>query len=160
MDDRLWWLRDHMSPTGRRDVRNDYNRASEELQAAFDTHWEYLRVRPRDQWVRPAAHKLRPENGGYREFFEFRFKSENTQQRPLGYFGQDPKHFTLLIWATEKGSKFVPLDAVKTCETRRNSIVEGKSTCVAWSKDEEEGQEDENDKAGKAETQAIPRRLR
>ncbi len=146
-----------MSATGKRDVRKDYDRGSEELRAAFDAHWEYLRVRPRDQWVRPAAHKLRPEQkGGYREFFEFRFRSEKTQQRPLGYFGQNPKHFTLLIWATEKGSKFVPLEAMNTCEARRNSILAGASTCVAWSEEED----DENDKAREAQAQVLPGRLR
>ena len=148
-----------MSPTGRRDVRSDYDRASDTLKGAFDAAWEYLEVRPRDQWVRDAATKLRPEGkAGYRDFFEIRFKSENTQQRPIGYFGQDPKHFTLLIWAMEKGSKFVPPDAVDTCEKRRKSIVEGKSTCAVW--DEGEEDEDENDKTRKTETQAVPRRIR
>jgi hypothetical protein len=157
MEEKLWHLRDHQSATGRRDVRNDYDRASDELKAAFDTHWEFLEVRPRDQWVRPEAHKLRPERkGGYREFFEFRFFAENRQQRPIGYFGQGQKHFTLLLWAIEKGNKFVPPEAVGTCETRRDGIVTGGSESVAWDEDEE----DETDKARKTAAQDIPRRLR
>lgn len=146
-----------MSSTGRRDVRKDYERASDTLKGAFDAAWEYLEVRPRDRWVRPEAHKLEPEKkGGYREFFEIRFKSENTQQRPIGYFGQERGHFTLLIWATEKGSKFVPPEAVETCDKRRNSIIEGKATCAVWDEDEY----DESDKTREAEAQTIPRRLR
>lgn len=154
---KLWWLRDHKSASGKREVREDYDRASDDLQAAFDAHWEYLEVRPRDQWVRPAAHKLRPEGkNGYREFFEFRFKAENTQQRPLGFFGPSSKQFTLLIWAIEKGSKFSPLGAVSTCESRRNSILGESASSVPWNQDEQ----DEDDKTIQAEAEVLPRRIR
>jgi len=157
MTEKLWWLRDHQAPGGRREVRKHYERASDDLQAAFDVHWEFLSVRPREQWVRPAAHKLRPEHkNAYRDFFEFRFKAENTEQRPLGYFGPSARRFTLLIWAIEKGSKFVPPDAVQTCEKRREAIDAGVASAVVWDKDEN----DENDTARKASPQTVPGRLR
>lgn len=153
MDNKLWWLRDHESPAGRRDVRQDYDRSSDDLQAAFDTHWEFLEVRPREQWVRPDAHKLKPEHkGGYRDFFEFRFFAENTQQRPIGYFGQGEKHFTLLIWAIEKGGKFVPHQAIGTCETRRKGILQGNSRSVPWGEEED----DESVKVGKTQAKVLP----
>jgi len=141
-DDRLWYLKDHESASGHREVRDHYDGASETLQAAFDVHWDYLRVRSRDQWVRPKAHKLRPEEkGGFRDFFEFRFREEGTQQRPLGYFLDGSKHFILLIWAIEKGSKFVPTEAVKICNKRRDAILKLTAKPAHWS-DEENDEDD------------------
>lgn len=157
--DRNYWLRDHVSPTGRRDVRGDYDRASDAVQAAFDAHWKLLQVRPRDRWIRPDAAKLDPEKkGGFREFFEFRFKAENVQQRPLGYFGPEAKEFTLLLWAIEKGNKFVPQDAVETCEKRRGAILKGQASVQPWDDDEEV--DDEGKQANKAAAKSIPGLLR
>ncbi|WP_124472238.1 hypothetical protein [Burkholderia contaminans] len=156
-EEKIWWLRDHTSASERREVRSDYERASEAVRAAFDVQWELLSARPRERWTRPDAAKLRPEKkGGYREFFEFRFFEDNVQQRPLGYFGPGDKHFTLLIWATEKGNRFIPPEAVGTCEHRRNGIIGGTSSASPWNEDEE----DEADKARKTQKQGLPKRLR
>ncbi|MCA8313226.1 hypothetical protein LGN43_02940 [Burkholderia multivorans] len=150
-------LRDYMSPAGRRDVRAHYERASDEVQAAFDAHWDLLKVRSRDRWVRPDAHKLEPEwKGGFRDFFEFRFKADKTQQRPIGYFGPGDDHFTLLLWAIEKGSKFIPKDTILTCDKRRKSIVALQSTTHHWDEDES----DESEQASEAAPQNVPRRVR
>ncbi|WP_321808059.1 hypothetical protein [Burkholderia sp. BCC1993] len=155
--DKKFWLRDHLSATGRRDVRAHYERASDAVQAAFDAHWELLEGRPRERWTRPDAAKLDPEwKGGFREFFEFRFKADNVQQRPLGFFGPDDGRFALLLWAIEKGHKFAPKEAIDTCDKRRKSILDGQATTHHWDEDEK----DESEQAGEAPPQNIPRRLR
>lgn len=137
MDNRLWWLRDYANAAGKREVRKHYERLSDEVQAAFDVHWELLRVRPRSEWRRPDAAKLRPEHrNGSRDLFEFRFAAERKQQRPLGFFGPGSVEFTLLIWATEKGSVFDPPEAVATCEKRLAAVSERRATSVPWDDDE------------------------
>jgi hypothetical protein len=152
-----WLLRDHEGQTGRREVRQHYERASDELKAAFDVHWEFLEVRPRDQWTRPEAAKLRPEKkGGFREYFEFRFFCERVEQRPIGFFGISEKHFTLLKWAIEKGNKFVPPKTIEICDHRRKSLLDGTAKSVGWDKEEC----DENDKVEQDSTQVLQRRIR
>jgi hypothetical protein len=137
MENRLWWLRDHENSGGKREVRKHYDRLPDDVQAEFDVHWEFLRVRPRSEWKRPKAHKLEPEHKrGYRDFFEFRFFAAKKQQRPLGFFGPGADEFTLLIWAIEKGSTFDPPEAVATCEKRLAAINAGAAKVKPW--DEEE----------------------
>ncbi|MCA8407994.1 hypothetical protein LGN09_24100 [Burkholderia cenocepacia] len=137
MEKRLWWLRDHANATGKREVRKHYERLPDEAQAAFDVHWELLRVRPRSDWRRPEAAKLKPEHkNGSRDLFEFRFAAGRKQQRPLGFFGPAPDEFTLLIWAIEKGSVFDPHDAVAISEKRLAAVNEGRAASVPWDDDE------------------------
>ncbi|MFM0326066.1 hypothetical protein [Caballeronia glebae] len=158
MSKKKWRLHDYETSAGKREVRKHYERESEEVQAAFDLHWEYLEVRDRSEWVRPNAHKLRPEfKGGFRDFFEFRFKADNVQQRPLGFFGPDNGVFTLLVFATEKGSKFVPQNAYGMCCDRRETLIEGGGRSVPWDENEVD---DEADKIGKTAAQGVPKRLR
>lgn len=154
---KLWWLRDYANASGNREVRRHYDRASDEVKAEFDVHWEMLQARPRSEWGRPAAAKLRPEvKNGYRDFFEFRFSAEKVQQRPIGYFGPGDAHFTLLIWATEKGNKFVPPDTIKTCNVRRSAVAENAHYAAPW--DEEEY--DEQDQTLKTEAKKLQRLIR
>ncbi|MCY0389602.1 hypothetical protein OVY01_20865 [Robbsia sp. Bb-Pol-6] len=135
---KIWRLHDHQSPTGRRDVRSYYDRQPGNVQAAFDFHWEALEVRLKERWVRDAAAKLTPEKkNGFRDFYEFRFFEGQLQQRPIGFFGPVPGVFTLLIWATEKGNQFIPVEALATCEKRMNSILSGASQSVPWDENEE-----------------------
>lgn len=157
IENKLWHLYDHTSATGRREARLHYDRSSDEVKAAFDVHWELLEVRARALWTRPAAAKLDPEKkGGFREFFEFRFKADKTQQRPIGFFGPDRSRFTLLIWATEKGSQFVPPGTIDTCGTRRAGVLEKTATVSPWNEDED----DESDEIEAPAKEIVPRRLR
>lgn len=110
----------------RNEVQSKYDDSTASMKANFMVAVEYLQEQPRDFWTRPKAAKLtRVGKGEFRDYFEIRFKSEGVQQRPIGYFGPSDNQFTILIWAIEKGSNFVPADWRKTADKRRNAI-EGK----------------------------------
>jgi len=94
------------------------------MRAALD----YLVDQPREMWTRPKAHKMRPENDGFRDYFEVRYKACQVPQRPIGYFFIDDDEFTFLIWAIEKGDKFVPSEWWKTCQNRREDLRIGPTT--------------------------------
>lgn len=53
---------------------------------------------------------------------EVRFKANNVQQRPLGFFGPGPSEFTFVIWAIEKGGDFVPKDACRIGKQREEAV--------------------------------------
>lgn len=117
----------HESASKRSDVQEQFDAATPTMQANFIAALEYLADQPRANWTRPKAAKLtKVEKSGFRDYFEIRFKAEGVQQRPIGYFGPLENQFTILIWATEKGSKFVPSDWRKTADIRRIAISEGK----------------------------------
>lgn len=116
----------HHSAGGHSEVQECYDAASAALQASFLVAVEYLQEQPRQNWVRPKAAKL--QKGGkadFKEYFEIRFKCENVQQRPIGYFGPKENQFTILIWATEKGGKIRPTTWKTVADNRRIAIENG-----------------------------------
>jgi hypothetical protein len=63
---------------------------------------------------------------------EIRFKADGVQQRPLG-FRSNENEFTLLLWATEKSNRFVPLGACETAKARMAAAMANRSlTDVLW----------------------------
>lgn len=63
-------------------------------------------------------------SGKYRELGKLRFKVENVQHRPLGFFGPARHEFTLLVWATERGDSWRPPDVRDTALTRMKMIID------------------------------------
>lgn len=116
----------HHSKLKRSEVQECYDAATESMKASFEVAIEYLQAQPRQNWVRPRAAKLQKgKENEFREYFEIRFKCDNVQQRPIGYFGPKENEFTILIWATEKGGKIIPTTWKKTADQRRISIDNG-----------------------------------
>jgi hypothetical protein len=106
----MWNLKCYYSPGGNKSkVQDTYNRGSDELKAAFDVETEYLLKTPKKDWKRPRAAKLtKGKKSDFKDYYEIRLFADNTQQRPIGYFGPGENDFTVLIWATEKGNKLRP----------------------------------------------------
>jgi len=71
-------------------------------------------------WPCQYARKLR----GYYKIWEIRVKSENIQYRPLGCFGPGKNVFSILIGATKKNNRFIPPNAPKTAEKRKQLIYQ------------------------------------
>lgn len=69
--------------------------------------------------------------GKYRELGKVRFKANNTQHRPLGFFGPEQKMFTLLIWATERDGKFDPPNVRDTALSRMNLVKQSPELAYA-----------------------------
>jgi len=110
------------SSSEKNEIQATYDSGTEELKAELEVALAYLKVRDRQDWRRPHAHKM-SKCKKFRDFFEIRFKANNLQQRPIGYFGPDKNDFTILIWATEKGGKLKPEDWFKIADRRRNEII-------------------------------------
>jgi len=95
-------------------------------QAAADARVLYLRDQPPSMWTVPHAKKLsagtQPE---CKDIYEIRFKANNVQQRPLGYFGPDSETFTVVLWATHKGRQWTPKDFCRIASERWASIKAG-----------------------------------
>jgi hypothetical protein len=112
------------SSEGKHEVLETYNSGTDDLKAGFEVAIKFLRVRNRQDWRRPNAHKM-SKSKEFRDFFEIRFKANNVQQRPIGYFGPGESDFTILIWAIEKGNKLLPEEWDKKANRFRKEIIEG-----------------------------------
>lgn len=100
-----------------------YDAGSFDLNAAFDVEVNYLRKLPKTEWRRPSAAKLtKGKKNDFRDYYEIRFKADNVQQRPIGYFGPGENEFTILIWAHEKGNSIVPGQWRTQADNARSNI--------------------------------------
>jgi hypothetical protein len=91
-------------------VADVIRRLGPEHRAKFDFRLKCLRDQPIERWESPSKspYAKRLNNG----VWEIRYKAENIQQRPLG--GVTAKaQFALVFWATEKGGRFIPPNAVE-----------------------------------------------
>ncbi|MFM0115657.1 hypothetical protein [Paraburkholderia nemoris] len=132
----MWLLKTYVNQAGKCDVREGYERGTDDLQAAFDVQMEFLCEQPRHGWTRPKAAKL-TVNKGFRDYFEVRIFADRVQQRPIGYFGPNNNDFTLLLWAIEKGDKLIPSGWHSKADSRRDAISNGTASAVPW--DTEQG---------------------
>ena len=119
----MWNIKCYESQSGRNDVQSTYDSGTADLKAGLETALDYLKVRDRQEWRRPHAHKMTKCNE-FRDFFEIRFCANNLQQRPIGYFGPGENDFTILIWATEKGNRLNPENWCEKANRRRKEIIE------------------------------------
>ena len=94
------------------DVITDwYKERTPETRAKFDQRIRVLRNQPPQHWRRPWIDKLERQCEG---LWEIRFKADRIQWRPLGFFGPGNGQFTILLFAKEKGNRFVPRLACQT----------------------------------------------
>lgn len=118
-----------VNSSGRCEVNKIYGDSSENVRAGLDVALDFLKLRERGAWIRPNAAKLsKVPKGGFRDFFEIRFKADDVQQRPIGFFGPKEDEFTIVLWATEKGNKFVPEGWYGIASRNRDAILNGKAT--------------------------------
>ena len=81
----------------------------------------YLSNQERDLWSRPEYAKLKKCKY---DFYEIRFFSDNTQQRPIGFW-KNENEFIILLMATEKDRKLIPKNWCDTASDRRSKIIDG-----------------------------------
>ena len=99
-------------------IRDWYRDVDSKVKAAFDVRTEYLAQRKPQDWQFPYYRALHVECAG---LGEIRFKVNNVQHRPIGFFsGKD--EFTILFFATEKGETFAPKSACKTAQERKKLV--------------------------------------
>lgn len=127
----MWALKVYATTSGKCDSREEYERGSDDLRAAFDVQMEYLCEQPRQEWRRPKAAML-SKTSGFKEYFEIRIFADRVQQRPIGYFGPNSGEFTVLLWAIEKGGGFVPKEWHRKADHRREAIEDGSAISKCW----------------------------
>lgn len=137
----MWKINCYVAPSGKNEVQARYSSGTDDLKAGLEVELDYLRVRERSEWRRPHAAKM-SKCLEFRDFFEIRFFSERLQQRPIGYFGPKNNEFTLLLWAVEKGGKFLPENWCSKANDRRNQIINGDAKVAELKLDGEENAED------------------
>jgi hypothetical protein len=122
---------------GKSDVQDFYDSGTAELQAAFEVAISYLREMSRQEWTRPKAARLNKYKD-FKDFFEIRFKANNVQQRPIGYFGPGEDEFTILIWLKEQGNKLIPDTWCKSANAMKEQIenVTASVKCLKFYGDE------------------------
>lgn len=90
----------------------------------FENNVKFLDGQPPPEWKRPYVGTLRHDCKG---LFEIRFKVNNVQYRPIGYYSGEME-FTILFFAIEKGGQFVPPTTCKQiAQKRKKEIEEGRS---------------------------------
>jgi hypothetical protein len=119
-----WAFHVFVSEMGACDVQKAVNKLTEEASEELRTRIRYLANTPMLDWKRPDAAKMK----GVDDVYEIRFKANNLQHRPFGYFGPSHGIFTILIWSTKKGSVTDPGDPLGTAGKRLKAIGHGAST--------------------------------
>lgn len=108
-------------------MREAYDGGSKQLRARFLSRVKSLAHLARDEWHDVYFKNL---SGPCDGLSELRFKADGVQQRPLG-FHLSNSEFVILLWATEKGGKFVPLSACEKALNRKQEILTGTSKAHA-----------------------------
>ena len=118
----LWVFRHYVDENGLSDVRATYESGSKELRARFLSRLRTLAQLPPNEWHETYCKAL---VGPCTGLSEIRFKADKVQQRPLG-FRSGQHEFTILFWAKEKNSRFVPLSACERALRRKAEVLGNK----------------------------------
>ncbi|WP_407119031.1 hypothetical protein [Bradyrhizobium sp. LMG 9283] len=102
------------------DVRRAYEDGSPKLKAIALSRLRILATLPRREWHEGYFKKL---SGNCDGLWEIRFLAENVQQRPLGFHITETE-FVILLWAREKGGKFVPKAACEIALRRKAELLQ------------------------------------
>jgi len=113
-----WTIKTFTTESGRKPVKDWMAQQPTGAQAAINIRLKYLQTQ--QVWGRPDTAKLK---GKFKEIHEIRVKWQRNQYRPLGFFGPNNDDFTVLVGATEKGSKFEPKTAPEMADDRRKLVL-------------------------------------
>jgi hypothetical protein len=124
-----WSFRYYAQGDRKTGIRQRHDRGSRKLQATFRSRLRTLSELDWDEWREPYIKQL---SGTARGLIELRFKVDSVQQRPLG-FVSGIREFTFLVWAIEKGDRFVPLSAPETALRIKAEVLQDRSlTDAIW----------------------------
>lgn len=123
----MWNILCYVSQSGKNEIQDTYKKGNAELKASLEVAFEFLKAQDKSSWIRPKAAKM-SKCKMFRDFYEVRFFANNTQQRPIGFFGPGRNDFTILLWATEKGGSLIPDGWCKQANDRMNQIKNAKAS--------------------------------
>lgn len=88
--------------------------------AAINNKMEHILAQtPQDQW---HLSRVAAKRKGEPDIWEIKVKADNSQWRPLGFFGPERGVFTLLVGALEKGDKLQPPNVPAVAQTRKLNV--------------------------------------
>jgi|GEM_PF-3894820 len=105
-----------------------YDRLDPKGQAKADERLRQLRDLPPAMWRDPRAKQLSSaRDEDCRDIYEIRFKANGIQQRPLGFSGPREGEFTVVLWATHKGKKWLPREKCRIAKERWQAVCSAAS---------------------------------
>jgi hypothetical protein len=117
-------IRCYVSPAGKNKILEWYQELSIQERADAD---EFLKsMRKIRDWRMPNYRPLRGKEG----LGELRWKSENKQQRLLGFFMNGS--WNAVVGCTHKQQVYTPKDCLRTAETCKKHIEQGRVTTVEY----------------------------
>lgn len=117
----LWAFMEYVDDADRGVVSEWISDQSIKVEVKFHQRLQALSQMRVDEWRDPWAKTLHGDGKG---LVEIRFKAENVQFRPIGFFGPNRNQFTILLCAKEIGGKFVPRQACNLAQGRKNEVLE------------------------------------
>jgi hypothetical protein len=124
-----WRFMDYCSEAGNNLIKEWYRRQDEAVQADFDVTLNNLAGTV--DWR--GLKEFKALHGKHRGLGEIRFKTNNVQYRPVGFFGPGRREFTLLVGCKKKQQIYDPPDAFDLALKRRTFWTQGKGTIVEHS---------------------------
>jgi len=125
----LWAFRCYLDANGEDQIRSAHAGKQRQARSKFLSRLSALSTLPFEEWFGVCYKELHGVAAGVGEI---RFKADGVQQRILGYRSGEHE-FILLIWAIERGNKFVPLSAPSTALARKAETAKTKDrTDALW----------------------------
>ncbi len=118
----LWAFRCYLDANGVDQIRAAHAEKMRQARNKFLSRLSALATLPFEEWFGAYYKELHGVAAGVGEI---RFKADGVQQRVLGYRSGE-REFTLLLWATEKSGRFVPLAAPATALSRKAETEQSK----------------------------------
>lgn len=122
----LWTFRTYVSFSGRNDVQETIDSYDPYGRQAFSRAVAHLAIKPKTEWEEPQAKKIK----GHDPLFEIRYKANNRNERPLGYFESDGKTFVIVLICYHKGRVYEPHEAFESAVKRIKNIKNGEASTV------------------------------
>lgn len=105
-------------------VRSQHDDYGREVKIKFFSRLSILRRLDQSEWRRPSFDNL---HGNGKGIGEIRFEAGGLQHRPLGFHIPEKHEFVIVVWATKKGSRWDPRNAIELAQARKQEILEDDS---------------------------------
>lgn len=109
---------DYCSPAGKNLIEDWYQSLGPSAKADFDTTLKTLAIT--EDWRGLKQFKMLQRGLG-----EIRFKTDNVQYRPAGFFGPGERTFSIYVGCTKKQNVYDPPDAFELARKRKANVDSG-----------------------------------
>ncbi len=103
-------------------------------QSRVDSVLDHLRQNPKERWA--DTRWFSPLAGPCAGLDELRFKFNNIQYRPIGFFGPARAEFTFVFFGVEKGGRWVNGETCRAALANKDRAITNPHLCQEWPNDE------------------------